>query len=292
MIKKYFYFLFFLFFFLSSCNKVNYSTPKSDKKTNSVVLNNIKINKSNLVVIYGDTRNNYEVHRKIVSLFLEKNPAMVFNTGDLVYDGNINELWPIFLDIIKPIIKTARYYPVLGNHERNSDNYFKIFNLPNNKKWYKIDFKNISFFVLDSNSDLGKKSKQYLWLEEKLKKNKSDFKILIFHHPLFSVGRHGGSKYLQDNLNLLINQYNIDIVFSGHDHAYERFFKNNTHYVVTGGGGAPLYDKVDNSSDEKYLKKYIKDYHYCLLDIKGKKLDFKVYDIKNNLIDNIFIEKK
>lgn len=285
MIK--FFIFSFLFILFLSCSKVNYSTPNKFP----LAVNNVKVNENQPIVIYGDTRSNYEVHKKIIKSFLQKKPTIVFNTGDLVQDGNTTELWHIFFNIIKPILKTAKYYPVLGNHERESINYFKLFKLPNNEKWYKINFKNISFFVLDSNSDLEINSKQYLWLKNELKINKSDFKVLIFHHPILSVGRHGGSSSLESSLTPLIKKYSIQLVFNGHDHAYQRFLKDGVNYIVTGGGGAPLYNKVNNSNAEKYLKKYLKTYHYCLLNSKNKELEIIVYDINNNKIDSLIIKK-
>jgi len=288
MNKLYLFLLLFLFMTTYSCQKVknhNQFPLKGD-----IVQNNIKIKKNSPIIIYGDTRNNYEIHKKVVKSFLKKSPAMVFNTGDLVYDGDNTSLWPLFYNIIKPILKVARYYPVLGNHERNSINYFKLFNLPNNEKWYSIDFKNINFFILDSNSDLSVDSRQHLWLNSKLKASKKHFKILIFHHPLYSVGRHGGEIKLRNSLMELIKKYKVQLIFNGHDHSYQRFTKDKTTFIVTGGGGAPLYDKVSNSDDEKFLKKFIKTYHYCLLKPKNNQLLLEIYDISNKLIDEILIK--
>jgi predicted phosphodiesterase len=288
MTNKYLYIIFSVLFLLFlSCNKVKSTTPN----LNNVVLNNTEINEDAPIIIYGDTRNNYEVHKRIVKAFLEKNPTIVFNTGDLVYDGDNISLWPIFLDIIKPILKTSRYYPVIGNHERESVSYFKIFKLPNNEKWYTIDYKNIRFFLLDTNSDLSVNSKQYLWLENKLKESNSDFKVLVTHDPIFSAGRHGGSSSLKKSLIPLIKKYSVKLIFSGHDHAYQRFLKDDTNYIVTGGGGAPLYDKKENSKDQEYLKTYQKTYHFCLLESKNDTLSINIYDINNTLIDNITIKK-
>ena len=272
-------------FFLTACTKVN----QSSESFNLIVKNDSKLDLNAPVVIYGDTRNNYEVHKQVLGSFSKKSPSIIFNTGDLVYNGNQNELWPTFYNIIKPVIKTSRYYPVLGNHERDSINYFKLFNLPNNERWYQIDYNSISFFLLDSNSDLSPNSKQYLWLNSKLENNKSKYKVLIFHHPLFSVGRHGGKLDLRKNLAELIKKYKIQLVFNGHDHSYQRLLKDNTSYIITGGGGAPLYSKDKNAVDNKFLKKYLKKYHYCLLSLKNDKILLEVYDINNFLIDSLTI---
>ena len=43
-------------------------------------------------------------------------------------------------------------------------------------------------------------------------------------------------------LEPLFEKYRLTAGFFGHDHNYQHFLKNGVHYVITGGGGAPLYD--------------------------------------------------
>jgi hypothetical protein len=38
----------------------------------------------------------------------------------------------------------------------------------------------------------------------------------------------------------------VQLVFSGHNHVYERFFGSGIQFVVAGGGGAPSYGIDDN----------------------------------------------
>jgi hypothetical protein len=40
----------------------------------------------------------------------------------------------------------------------------------------------------------------------------------------------------------MFEKYRLTAGFFGHDHNYQHYLKNGVHYVVTGGGGAPLYD--------------------------------------------------
>ena len=60
-----------------------------------------------------------------------------------------------------------------------------------------------------------------------------------------------------------------DVLFSGHNHFYERSKYNGVHYIVTGGGGAPLHtpisppDPLHNVGQEKAAKAR----HYCRVDV-------------------------
>ena len=51
----------------------------------------------------------------------------------------------------------------------------------------------------------------------------------------------------------MFEKYHVSAGFFGHDHNYQHYLKNGIHYVVTGGGGAPLYD-VDKPADGITLK--------------------------------------
>jgi hypothetical protein len=69
------------------------------------------------------------------------------------------------------------------------------------------------------------------------------------HHPPYSISLHGGRAELRDAWTPLFERYQVAAVFSGHDHCYERAERNGIRYVVSGGGGAPLYPRSRNPSD-------------------------------------------
>jgi 3',5'-cyclic AMP phosphodiesterase CpdA len=242
------------------------------------------------IVIYGDSRTGHQTHQKMVDEIIKTKPAIVFHTGDLVEDGLIPDQWATFNEIISDLIKIAEFYPALGNHENNSPLYFDNFILPNNERWYSVEKDNLHFMVLDSNSDCSIGSEQYLWLEDDLQNIKENIKffIAIFHHPPFSTGHHNeDEKNLRQSIIPLFEQYGVDIVFNGHDHDYERSLYNNIYYIVTGGGGAPLYDQARTSP---YSQLFIKAYHFCKLFIINNQLIIEVYDIDSNLIDRFVID--
>ena len=38
------------------------------------------------------------------------------------------------------------------------------------------------------------------------------------HHPVFSAGVHGNTQYLESNLKPLLEENNVSLYLSGHDH--------------------------------------------------------------------------
>ena len=247
--------------------------------------------RKNCIIVYGDTRTNHNIHREIVNSIIKLKPVAVFHTGDLVANGNVKKQWHIFNNIIKDLLKITKFYPALGNHERNSHLYFDNFKLPNNERWYAVDIGNIHFIILDTNPKIEKDSKQYNFLENELKNINPNinYKIAIFHHPPFSSGPHReDEKDLRKSIIPLFEKYGLDIAFNGHDHIYERLFRNNIFYIVTGAGGAPLYEK---KREIPFSQKFISEYSFCCMYKKEEKLIIDVFDRKLKLIDSFYIKK-
>ncbi len=250
---------------------------------------------SKCIVIYGDTRTNHEPHKKIVNLIENRKPETVFHTGDMINDGANKEEWDIFENIISGLRKNSEFFPVHGNHEWLSPNYFKVFNITNWITFYSLDRHNIHFTVIDSEVPFWKGSWQYKWLERDLKKaalsDKTKFKVVLLHRPVYSSGKHGAydSDVIARELSPLFKKYGVDAVFTGHDHSYERLYKNGIFYIVTGGGGAPLYDMVKKHESSQV---YIKSYHYVTLSIFKNKLFFEVFNDVDKRIDSFKVKKK
>ncbi len=262
-----------------------------NNKNNNIngTADNIKDGNFVQFIIYGDSRTGTSKHKEIVEQILKRDAKAVFHTGDLVEDGRNENEWKEFLEITEKLREKVKMFPVYGNHERNVDKFTKIFELP--KHFYKVNYKEnkITFILLDSNLDLSKQSEQYIWLENELNiEDKTDnLVVVILHHPLFTVGMHDSSELAaRDDLRELFKKHKVSIVFSGHNHTYERFFVDNTYYIVTGGGGAPLYDKVRNS---QLLQKFSKSYNFVLLKIDNQTNTFfiEVYNEKGNIIDSL-----
>ncbi len=244
------------------------------------------------IVIYGDNRTDHDAHRRVVKSIVEVKPKIVFNTGDLVEDGNRPENWEIFNRIVSDLLDISDFYPTLGNHEYNSPLFFDNFDLPNNERWYSIEANSIHFIVMDSYSETSRQSEQYKWLENDLQNisNKIKFIVAIFHHPIFNTGTQiEDEKGLKETFSTLFEKYGVDVVFSGHDHNYERSFYNNIYYIVTGGGGAPLYDQLRTSP---YSQLFIKEYHFCTLSVVYDQLFVEVFDPDFNYLDRFRIRAR
>jgi predicted phosphodiesterase len=203
-------------------------------------------------LVYGDTRTRHDVHRRVMAkIMAAEHPDFALHTGDLVENGADQALWPIFFDIEHELLRHTAFFPSLGNHERNDKQYYEFFDMA--LPYYSFNWGNAHFVILDS--DVGNVADtpsardtfwaaQQRWLEEDLAKNQSAaFRFVAAHHPpMTAVENRQGSNKEMTALMPLFEKYHVTAGLFGHDHNYQHYLKNGIHYIITGGGGAPLYD--------------------------------------------------
>jgi predicted phosphodiesterase len=153
-------------------------------------------------------------------------PELVITPGDLSYERNGD----CFYVITKPIASKLKV--ALGNHDNEEDESLKIrqeymnyFNMT--RPFYSFDHKNIHFIMMDSSLAPSKLSAQYHFVQKDLKKTANNPDInwifVVIHKPLYtSQGKHQPEIQTAYIYHPLFDKYNVDIVFSGHNHWYER----------------------------------------------------------------------
>jgi hypothetical protein len=246
------------------------------------------------LALYGDNRTQPEVHREIVQRVLQERPDLVVNTGDLVAAGRQVEQWePMFFGPLRPLMREIAYWPSLGNHEQNADSYYHFFSLPNNEAWYSFDYANAHIIALDSNQPYGPGTPQYQWLEEDLKNSRADWKMVFFHHPMFSAHPTRSVNANRWAWQPLFLKYGVNLVLTGHDHHYQRCYPIGaaagdgiTYHFTSGGGGAPLYPVQQNI----WTAVTQSVHHFMIFDIDGKKARGKTITVDGKQIDDFAID--
>jgi hypothetical protein len=227
-------------------------------------------------VALGDTRTDHVAHAQVISSILTLAPDFVLHTGDFVYNGLAADEWNTFFAIEHDLLQQVPLFGALGNHELNSALYFDAFHLPGNERWYSFDYGNVHFVALqvDGLVPFASGSEQFVWLENDLAQTRQPWKVVFFHVPPYSSGAHGGDllvSQVRQELVPLFASHDVDLVFNGHDHDYERSVMSGTVYIVTGGGGAPLYSQVYSSSASVY---FTSTHHSVLVNVSGPVLSF------------------
>jgi hypothetical protein len=156
-------------------------------------------------VVFGDTRTQHDVHRRVVERILAEEPDFVLHTGDLVEYGAERSQWDLFFEIERELMSRAPLFPVQGNHEGNHHNYFELFYLPGNERWYAFDYGHARFVGLevDGFADYAPCSQQYLWLQEVLATNTQRWLFVYFHIPPYTSTQDSSEESVREALTPL-----------------------------------------------------------------------------------------
>jgi len=245
-------------------------------------------------VAFGDTRSRHEVHKKVVEAVIKAAPDFVLHTGDLVANGEDTAQWPVFFSIEKELLNKTVFRPVPGNHERGSRLYYDAFD--QRMPYYSFDWGAAHFTML--NTDIGNVapsqplreafwSEQLRWLEADLiAAQKAALRFAAMHHPMITaVKSRQRPNPAHEQLMALFEKYKVHVVFAGHDHNYQHHFKNGVHYVVTGGGGAPLYP-VD-APVPGITQKAESVENFVRVRVEGDKATLEALRVDHSVIDRI-----
>lgn len=221
--------------------------------------------------VASDFHSGYSVGFNGFLKMIQSRPDFIILNGDIVDFGNKAEYIVIngFTEA-SPI----PFYATIGNHEnwQNGSKFYLNYFGPLTKSF---TFKNSLFIFLDNHTGYISDS-QFKWLEGELSKSKALHKFVFAHMPAIDAHtevfdtknyrypqmKHNMySKNQSDKLINLISRYQVDALFSGHDHIFNNFNIGNTNQVNSGAIGGKIR-KVDEVT-------------YLDVQIDGKNVDIK-----------------
>ena len=127
------------------------------------------------------------------------------------------------------------FYAALGNHDDPENRNYSKFNM-NGQRYYSFARGAVRFFVFDTNF---MDPPQLKWIDAALAATREEWKIAVFHHPIYSDGdRHGSNVALRVALEPMLVRHGVAVAFTGHEHIYERIKeqKGVTHFIVGSSG--------------------------------------------------------
>ncbi|HUQ06848.1 MAG TPA: metallophosphoesterase [Kofleriaceae bacterium] len=204
--------------------------------------------------VYGDVRGGHSTHAKLIGAMAAEAPDLVLASGDLVLRGTDEADWQRFFEVTASLMASTPFYSCVGNHDVGkagdlARRFSDIFALPPGPPdrpagggWYSFDVAGVHVVMLDSNSY--EDAAQRRWLDEDLaaaRKAKARAIFAVTHDGPFARGLHGGNSIAAKEYVPIMVRHGVTLVISGHDHIYQRGRQGDLDYVVSGGGGAPLY---------------------------------------------------
>ena len=175
----------------------------------------------------------------------------------------------------------------LGNHDEVSTVNYPPLNM-GGQRYYTFARPSVRFVVLDTNE---LDSAQMRWANETLQQAREHWRIVYFHHPIYcNAGRHGANVDVRVLLEPLLVKYGVHVVFSGHDHVYERLKpQRGIHYFVTGSGG--MLRRGDLKRSETTAAGFDQDLAFTLVEISGDDLHFETVSRTGATVDSGHIRR-
>src|SRR2546425_6379481 len=194
--------------------------------------------------------------------------------GDNAYsDGTDSEDQGAVFDMYPTMLRKSVLWPTFGNHNSHSADsssqsgpYYDTFTLPKSgeaggvasgtEAYYSFNYANIHFVCLDStDSNRSPSGAMLTWLKADLSANTQQWLIAYWHHPPYSKGSHDSDseselEQMRQYANPILESHGVDLVLSGHSHAYERSYLLNGHYGSSSTlTSAMIVDKGDGRVD-------------------------------------------
>jgi len=250
--------------------------------------------------VLGDNRTNPDKFKKTADAISKHDVDFFVHTGDLLSKGtNIDEWYSQWFTPGRRMLEKAPVFVAWGNHEYPWDEksginiFYPDRSQFNNKGYYSYRNGNVLFIHINTYEPFKPGSKQYIWLEEKLKTCKLPFIVAALHVSAFTGAGHADGndvKEVRQFVVPILAKYNVNLVVSGHDHVYDRSEYAETTYVISGGAGAPLYDP--GTYLNPFSVKAKKSLHFVIFSPSVSNITANTYDIDGNIIDSFSISPR
>ncbi len=247
-----------------------------------------------------------EEEADVASLVKSWQPDFIVTTGDNNYptgsaesiDENVGQYYHDYLpdgsSSYGPGGERNRFFPVLGNHDTDTDlgqPYFDYFDLPNNERYYTVDWPPVRIYAVNSvawveTEGVHPDSAQAEWLRQELAASPDTWNIVVFHHPPYGSGWKGESSWMR----WPFQEWGADVVINGHNHVYERIMRNGFAYITNGLGGGPRYawgEKIAEGSEVRYNA----DNGAQLVEATADRITFQFITRTGEVIDTYTLEK-
>jgi hypothetical protein len=242
--------------------------------------------------VIGDSGTGHSAQYQVADEMMKYHDVFPFEfvimLGDNIYGGKTPlDFQRKFEEPYSKLLNAGvKFYASIGNHDDPNERLYKPFNM-DGKRYYTFKRGNAQFFALDSNY---MDPQQLAWLGQQLQQSTSTWKICYFHHPLYSDGRaHGPDVDLRKLLEPVFVRNGVQVVFSGHEHFYERLQpQHGINYFILGNSGELRLNNLRRSAE--MAKGYDRDRGFELVEIDGNEMHFQTISRTGATIDSGLLE--
>ncbi len=203
------------------------------------------------MAVVGDTRSlDYAVWGEVVRRVAGQGVDLLLFTGDAVALGTVQAQWDGWFDAPQPALASLPLVPTNGNHDLLAVPYLGQLALPGGEDHFALRYGDALVVSMDdTDPEAGAP-----FLERALGEGLgAKWRILLNHRSFYSAANfHGQTAAVVAAWLPIVDRRGVELVLNGHDHNYERSKPlrggevvgpgEGTVYVVSAGGGAPLYE--------------------------------------------------
>jgi len=264
---------------------------------------------------FGDSGKGNEIQRRLASQMVAARPDLMIHTGDVAYPTGHAFLYE--KNVFGPyqaLLPTVPLMPSPGNHDYDDEDfahgYRSVFALPENgppgvdaERVYWFDFGDARFVSLDSNprsndgvlSEADMRSVIVPWLRQVLSESGPAWRLVYFHHPPYTgCTRHKAEDRMKEIFCPVFDECDVDMVFCGHNHLYERTKPiragrivgpgEGTVYITSGAGGADLYPEAAPPPD--FMAAFNDRAHsFTRVDVSAERIKLAQIGIDGSILD-------
>jgi hypothetical protein len=247
----------------------------------------------------------------------------VVHAGDLVGEGYDDRQWGAWLAGMGAMASEVPAVPVPGNHDVIRPTLSRIFAAPD--LWnahfalpangpadlpelagqsYYLDYQGVRVVALDvnafANDDFRESQRsrvraaQLTWLRKVLGTGPQRWTVVVQHYPMYSVVKNRDYSGMRAALGPIYDEFRVDLVLQGHDHAYGRTHKVHggrladprapgTIYV-TSVSGSKMYG-ITSRQDPRMGRLRENSQLYQVVSVAGDRLSFESRAVDGTLVD-------
>ncbi len=249
------------------------------------------------LVACGDNRTHPREFSALASAAASYAPEIVINTGDIVAKGSQRGDWPAhWFGPGAPLLASAAVLVAWGNHEEPAapeswlHYYYPARSPLHGRAYFAYQHGPVLYVHLNNYEPLGFDSPQYGWLDALLTTSAAPFIVVVQHVSPISSSDHargGDVRRYRSTLLPLLGRTRASMLLTGHDHVYERSAYGGTHYVISGGGGAPL--RALGKFANPFAVAGTSAYHFIVMDVTPARIHATVRDVHHAVLDEFTI---
>ena len=248
--------------------------------------------------VIGDSGQWSRVQRETAAQLAAQRSKLPFDFVLMLGDNNYGDGSPEsyrlrFEEPYEPLLTAGvKFFAARGNHDVGAQWDYPLFNM-GGQRYYTFERtagvlpplagERVQFFGLDS---VSLDDEQLSWLDRQLSESRADWKIVFFHHPIYSSGRYAfQSATRRLTLESVLIEHQVDVVFAGHEHLYERMHPQAgvIHFVVGASGSVR---EGDLRPSPYQAKGYDGDLSFMLVEIVRDTLYFRALTRTGETVDS------